>query len=143
MDAGIRDNLGTGLASRFISVYKKWINENTSGIVIVEIRSLEKVDAVIELDRKSWFSKATSPFGTISNNLTNLHDYNNDAFLAYLKDNVKVPIDIVRFEYTPDKKSAKASMSFRLTSKEKNDILLATKNTYNQTKLKVLKKILN
>lgn len=143
MDAGIRDNLGTGLACRFISVYKKWINENTSGIVIVEIRSLEKVDAIVELDRKSWFSKVTSPFGTISNNLTNLHDYNNDAFLAYLKDNVKVPIDIVRFEYTPDKKSAKASMSFRLTSKEKNDILLATQNTYNQTKLKVLKKILN
>lgn len=143
MDAGIRDNLGTGLACRFISVYKKWINENTSGIVIVEIRSLEKVDAILELDRKSWFSKVTSPFGTISNNLTNLHDYNNDAYLAYLKDNVKVPIEIVRFEYTPDKKSAKASMSFRLTSKEKNDILLATQNTYNQTKLKVLKKILN
>ena len=142
MDAGIRDNLGTGIASRFISVYKKWIEENTSGIVIVEIRSLEKMEIIETVDRKSWLSKVSSPFGTVSNNLTNLHDYNNDAFLSYLKADLKVPINVVRFEYTPDKKSAKASMSFRLTSKEKNNILEATQNTYNQTRLNMLKKMI-
>lgn len=142
MDAGIRDNLGTGLVSRFISVYKNWIEENTSGIVIVEIRSLEKLETIEAVDRKSWLSKVSSPFGTVSNNLTNLHDYNNDAFLSYLTEDLKVPVNVVRFEYTPDKKSAKASMSFRLTSKEKNNIFIATQNTYNQTRLKMLKKMI-
>lgn len=142
MDAGIRDNLGTGLSVRFISVFKNWIEKNTSGIVIVEIRSLEKLEKVEEVDRKSWLSKVSSPFGTVSNNLTNLHDYNNDAFLSLLQTDLQVPLDIIRFEYTPDKKSAKASMSFRLTSKEKHDIFSATHNIYNITRLKMLQKVL-
>jgi hypothetical protein len=142
MDAGIRDNLGTGISARFISVFKNWIEENTSGIVIVEIRSLEKMEVIEEVDRKSWVSKAVSPFGTLSNNLTNLHDYNNDAWISLLKTDLKVPIEIIRFEYNPDKKSAKASMSFRLTTKEKMNIIEATKNVTNQSNAKLLKNML-
>jgi hypothetical protein len=100
------------------------------------------MEVIEEVDRKSWVSKAVSPFGTLSNNLTNLHDYNNDAWISLLKTDLKVAIEIIRFEYNPDKKSAKASMSFRLTTKEKMNIIEATKNVTNQSNAKLLKNML-
>lgn len=142
MDAGIRENLGTGISVRFLQNFTNWINENTSGVIIVELRSLEKIEDFEALDHKSWFSKISNPFGTLSNNLTNLHDYNNDALLSNLNQELSVPVECIRFEYAPDKKSAKASMSFRLTQKEKRNIISSTDNVYNTTCLKNLIKLL-
>lgn len=131
MDAGIRDNFGTGILVRFINVFKTWIEENTSGVIILEIRAYEKFSETQEVDKKSWLSKVSSPFGTIGNNLANLHDYNNDAMLSILDQNMNVPLSLIRFEYIPEKKSTNASMSFRLTTKEKEDILSSTHNPEN------------
>ncbi|MDX1943608.1 MAG: patatin-like phospholipase family protein, partial [Saprospiraceae bacterium] len=42
MDAGLRDNYGILSATRFIQVFKDWILENTSGVILVQISSSEK-----------------------------------------------------------------------------------------------------
>ena len=41
MDAGFRDNYGVETASRFLLVFQQWIQDNTSGIVLVNIQSFE------------------------------------------------------------------------------------------------------
>lgn len=38
MDAGLRDNYGPETAVRFVQVFKDWIDHNTSGVVLVQIR---------------------------------------------------------------------------------------------------------
>jgi hypothetical protein len=38
MDAGLRDNFGQEVALRFTRVFKDWILENTSGVVLIQIR---------------------------------------------------------------------------------------------------------
>ncbi len=142
MDAGIRDNFGTGIVVRFVNVFKNWMEANTSGVVIVEIRASEKFGDTEELDKKSWLAKVSSPFGTIGNNLANLHDYNNDGLLSLLDQNMDVPLSLIRFEYVPERKSDKASMSFRLTTKEKEDILQSTHNLENIRSLNRLLQLL-
>jgi hypothetical protein len=84
----------------------------------------------------------SSPFGTIGNNLANLHDYNNDELLSLLDQNMNVPLSVVRFEYSPQIESGKTSLSFRLTSKEKEDILQSTHNPENTSALKCLLQLL-
>lgn len=142
MDAGIRDNYGTSIIVRFVNVFKKWIDANTSGVVIVEMRAYQKFAKTEEVDKKSWLAKVSSPFGTIGNNLANLHDYNNDELLSLLDQNMNVPLSVVRFEYSPHIESDKTSLSFRLTSKEKEDILQSTHNPENASALKCLLQLL-
>ena len=42
MDAGLRDNNGQESTLRFLNVFRDWINENTSGVLIIQIRSRQK-----------------------------------------------------------------------------------------------------
>ena len=42
MDAGIRDNFGMQTTLKFLYTYRKWLEMNTSGVVILQIRDLEK-----------------------------------------------------------------------------------------------------
>src|SRR5690606_33034052 len=42
MDAGLRDNNGQESTLRFLNVFKEWINEHTSGVLIIQIRSRQK-----------------------------------------------------------------------------------------------------
>ena len=42
MDAGLRDNYGQETSLRFLHVFKDWINENTSGVLIIQIRAMQK-----------------------------------------------------------------------------------------------------
>ena len=142
MDAGIRDNFGMGVTARFIHAFKNWIEENTSGVVIVQIRAYEKNSKIVAVDKKSWLAKVGSPFGTIGNNLSNLHDYNNDALLSLLDQNLLVPLTVIPFEYVPEKDAENTSMSFRLTTKEKKDILRATNSNANISSLNQLLDIL-
>ena len=44
LDAGFRDNQGIISATRFIHVFKDWITENTSGVILVQISSKDKFD---------------------------------------------------------------------------------------------------
>ena len=38
MDAGFRDNFGEATAIRFLNVFREWMQENTGGVVLLQIR---------------------------------------------------------------------------------------------------------
>src|SRR5204862_785253 len=38
MDAGFRDNYGQETSTRFLQIFRDWIEKNTSGVVVVQIR---------------------------------------------------------------------------------------------------------
>src|SRR5690606_3434806 len=42
MDAGVRDNYGALTTFKYMHTFKEWINENTSGVIIIQIRDKEK-----------------------------------------------------------------------------------------------------
>ena len=141
-DAGIRDNYGIENVVRFLNVYQDWIKNNTSGVVVVQIRDNLKDNVIEDFEYKTFISKLGSSFGSIYSNLTISQDYLHDYMLDGIDDILKAKIDIVRFEYTPADNEKKASMSLRLSEKEKIKVSQSAINAANMEKYQEVIKLL-
>jgi hypothetical protein len=123
MDAGFRDNYGITIAARFGQVFQDWIRENTSGVLIVQIRCWEKISPVEEADNKGIIESLLSPISAAAN-LTAMQDFEQDMALGLLNDVLgDDQLEVIRFTYRPMKKENEASLSLHLSKREKRDIL--------------------
>ena len=142
MDAGFRDNFGIKSATRFIHVFKDWINENTSGVILVQISSLEKYEAVDENENDGIIESILNPLD-IAGQIMTLQDYDHDNSLGLISDILNEEMfDVIRFIYSPGKDMERATMSFHLTGRERKDILDAFNLPQNQISLQRLKRII-
>lgn len=142
MDAGIRENSGLAISTRFYSVFKDWIDTSTSGVIFISIRVDNKLHQFDNKEKESLIGSFLSPLGSILNNFILLQDYNSDVSLAYLENSSKTDISVLNFNYDQTTKRKKASMSWHLTALEKQDIQDAFKQDNNQVMLKKLKVML-
>jgi len=85
MDAGITDNFGIADALRFLYAYKKWIAENTSGVVIVSIRDSEKEIEIESRKNQSFIEKLITPIQSVYENYANLQSVANDSNIEYAR----------------------------------------------------------
>ena len=85
MDAGFRDNYGIASATRFIHVFGDWIKENTSGVVLIQVTSLNKIDEISPDESKGLISSLLNPLG-IPGQILSLQDYEQDTNLGYIYD---------------------------------------------------------
>ena len=143
MDAGFRDNYGINSATRFIHVFKDWISENTSGVVLLQISSQVKVEEITAKDDQGAIESLLNPLGIVGQILT-LQDYEQDTNLGFIFDLLgRDKFDVIRYIYYPkDDKQERASISFHLTSKEKDDVLNSYFLDKNDEKLERLKEAL-
>jgi hypothetical protein len=143
MDAGLRDNFGQESALRFLEVYKDWIKENTSKVVLIQIRDRSLGDWEKPYDSPDLFSFLTKPFLLLQNNWFKLQDYYQYDQLSYVEHSIGTDFHRICFQYVPERKEAPASLSFHLTAREKMDIRHALSNLTNQRefqKLAVIRK---
>jgi hypothetical protein len=135
-DSGLRDNYGIKTTLKYLYKHKTWFEENTSGIVILQIRDgLKNTKSPSINNKRSILSELLSPFGSLYNNLFKIQDYNNDELLKYAQEWYKG--DMYLFNYQLDKSAEKnISLSWHLTSKEKKQI-------YNSIHLEENKKVEN
>ncbi len=132
MDAGLRDNYGPETAVRFIQVFKEWIEENTSGVVLLQIR-----DRVIggwdhpyeSTDITEMFTK---PLLIIQYNWYKMQDYNQNDLLSLTQESMGKKFHRITFQYVPKKEDAAAALNFRLTRREKQNIFEALDNDLNK-----------
>ena len=143
MDAGIRDNFGIQTAVQFASVFSDWINENTSGVVIVNIRAMEQDLQHHTEGTNGLIQKFTSPVENLYSNWIEIQDYQNDQSVEYLNQLLNGHVSLITFEYQPSEKSKRASLSLHLTAKEKEDIFFAAGNAYNKVAYDQLHSLLN
>ena len=142
MDAGFRDNYGIISATRFIHVFKDWIKENTSGVVLVQVIGRDKFEEDEAREDQGALEALLNPLG-IAGQILKLQDYEHDTNLGYVYDILgKDMFDIVRFLYKPSKDNEKASMTFHLTKREKHDILNAFYLPQNQESMRNLIRIM-
>jgi hypothetical protein len=142
VDAGFRDNYGILSATRFIQVFKDWIVENTSGVIILQISSSDKTDEISGNDSKGVIEGFFDPLGIAGKVLT-LQEFEHDNSIGFIFDLLgKDQFDIIRFFYRPTDKNIEASVSFHITEREKQDILNAINLEENQENLQNLKDIL-
>tara|TARA_Y100000385_G_scaffold204916_1_gene212262 strand:+ start:245 stop:2524 length:2280 start_codon:yes stop_codon:yes gene_type:complete len=121
MDAGVRDNFGLSTSLNYIDKFKHWINNNTSGIVVVQIRDREKNSATKNKNTGSLLSKLFTPLTNVYSNFLKIQDYKNDYLLDNLSDSFDGEIDYIEIALG-ELSSDEISMSWHLTSRDKKRI---------------------
>ncbi|MCC6385236.1 MAG: hypothetical protein LC117_01030 [Bacteroidia bacterium] len=138
MDAGIRDNYGIVNSVRFLYCFRDWIAENTSGVILLQIRDIYKRSPVDFSATNTFWSKLTSPLKNATGNFILMQDYQNDELLiqtqAWFKGNLK----FILFEMP--KTEEKVSLSLHLTNKEKNYVLDCAYNEANKKSYQEIRK---
>ena len=143
MDAGFRDNYGITSATRFIHVFNDWIKENTSGVVLVQVSSLDKIEEISSSNEGGILETMLNPLG-IASQIMNLQDYEQDTNLGFIYDVLgKDNFEIIRFIYHPGKNNERASLTFHLTQREKENILNSFYLPKNQESMKRLLEVMD
>ncbi|MDX2003485.1 MAG: hypothetical protein SFW35_13705 [Chitinophagales bacterium] len=123
MDAGSRDNYGIAATVRFVQVFKDWIKKNTSGVVIVQVRQYTEERELQDYETETLLTSFLTPITNLYGNLTAVQDYDHNYMVSALGDALdNTPLNVVLFQYRPEKREEETSLSFHLTSKEKSDI---------------------
>lgn len=152
MDAGISDNFGLSDAVRFMYAFREWIEENTSGVIFLSIRDSPKLADIQEKGSESIIDDVSQPISSVYNNFENFQDISNDNLVSYASSWFDGPIDRVDLEYQATSYaevlskmdsirqfSARASLSWRLTTREKQGIIDNINTLSNQTELEKLR----
>ena len=157
MDAGITDNFGISDAIRFLYVFREWISENTSGVVIVSIRDSEKDGPILPKENLSLFDRFTLPISSIYQNFEALQDITNDNKIEYARKWFDATIQRVDLQYIPEdyakenlsrsdslrmENVQRASLSWRLTGREKKSVITNIDTHANQKALLKLRSLL-
>lgn len=128
MDAGFRDNYGVETSVRFIHAFRDWIKENTSGVIMIQIRNFTRERTIPAYHRESILDRLVNPVANLYENWGNIQDYHHNFLIKYTDEWIDGKLDAIFFEYVPTRKEREISMSLHLTSREKLEI----KETLNQ-----------
>ncbi|WP_192085860.1 patatin-like phospholipase family protein [Algoriphagus sp. Y33] len=152
MDTGLSDNFGIQDALRFMYVFQSWINENTAGVVLITIRDSEKVTEIAPSFPPRIFEKIFTPLKNIYANWDNVQTIQNEVLFNYMAESMPFDLERIEFEYAPEKVQVgeltgsqetmqRASLNWRLTSREKKSILESVYTLKNQSSLRRLEEL--
>ncbi|GMQ30519.1 patatin-like phospholipase family protein [Algoriphagus confluentis] len=152
MDTGLSDNFGIQDALRFMYVFREWISQNTSGVILITIRDSEKTTEIPETELPRIFQKVFNPLKNIYANWDNVQTIQNEVLFNYMLESMPFGLERVEFEYAPGKSQAtqltgsqetmqRASLNWRLTAREKKSILMSINTQKNQAALQRLVEI--
>ena len=141
MDAGLRDNLGTKITTRYLLAFKEWIENNTSGVVLLQIRDTPKFEEP-KSGNLSLLKRLTNPIGSFYGNFFSDQDYDMDQLYAVLESAFDVPIEKVPLELRY-KEVDEIALSWHLTALEKREINDAINQPHNQEALRRLQELLD
>ena len=142
MDAGLRDNLGEETSLRFLNVFKDWLNENTRGVLVIQVRSRKKGSWDNTYESNDISDILTNPFTMMQTNWFRLQDYFQDDEASYLQDGFGVNIHRVSFMYLPKTREKGATLNFHLTASEKKEVQSSLRRQNNAEALDQVKNIL-
>lgn len=142
MDAGIRDNYGVKITMEIIYNISKWIEENTSGVIILKLRDTKEVLENTTYHQVSLINKLTLPFGNMYSNFPRTQDFDQDELLKMGSKSFTFPFDIISFNLR-ENVNDKISLSWHLSLQEKNRIKKAFYSKSNQKSYDRLKNLLN
>ena len=132
MDAGLRDNFGQETTLRFLVSFDDWIKENTSGVLIIQIR--DRIAGAWEAPYVSdnIGDHVTKPFLLLQHNWFKMMEYFQNDMLKYYSTRSGSPVYKIAFQYATDKEENKAALNFHLTKREEKDIVSSINSIANQ-----------
>ncbi|MEN9547862.1 MAG: hypothetical protein RIR12_453 [Bacteroidota bacterium] len=142
MDAGLRDNYGQETTLRFLTQFEDWVMENTSGVLILQIRDRAAGAWEHPYVSENLGDHLSKPFLLLQHNWFTMMEYAQNDMLHYFSTRSGTPIYKIAFQYHTDKEENKAALNFHLTKREQKDILQSIYAEGNQRGLKSLQQLL-
>ncbi len=140
MDAGLSDNFGTDLSSRYLYVFREWIRNNTSETIFLQIRDTRENDVSSNSDESSLANMITDPVFVIQNKWEALQSYAQDYLKDFSKSSAIGNLHFVTLQYVPKESKKVAALNFHLTQKEKEDLFQSIYNPENKAAIDTLVK---
>ena len=131
MDAGFRDNFGEQIAIRFVDVFKEWIQKNTRGVLIIQIRDRKTGGWEFPFESTNISEIITKPLLLIQYNWYKMQEYNQNDMLGLMESYMGKDFNKMTFQYEPQVANAGAALNFHLTRQEKLDIANALNSAMN------------
>jgi len=130
MDAGLRDNYGQETALRFLFVFRKWLMENTSKVVLIQIRDRRSGGWEHPFESDNISEIITKPMLLLQYNYYKMQEYSQNEIVS-LESFINDKFYKLSFQYAPRKEDITAALNFHLTKREKINIEEATGNENN------------
>lgn len=131
MDSGFRDNFGQETAARFLQVFKDWIQENTSAVIVVQIRDRKTGAWEYPYESGSIDDIFTKPAFLLQYNWYKIQEYQQNDIMSLTSELFGKNFHKISIQYYPKKDEARATLNFHLTQREKLDLVEALNNPYN------------
>src|SRR4029079_13211849 len=132
MDAGLRDNFGQESTLRFLATFENWIKENTSGVLVLQIRDRQGGGWALPYVSDDISDHATKPFLLLQHNWFKMMEFFQNDMLSYYTTHAGVPLYKVSISYAADKEQIKAALNFHLTRREEKDIMRSINSPQNE-----------
>jgi Patatin-like phospholipase len=136
MDAGLRDNFGQETTLRFIDNFKDWIKENTSGVLIIQMRDRPTDNWQQPFESNSITDVIVTPATMMQHNWFKMQNYYYEDEFAYFKNDTALKINKIILSYTAEKEEKTAALNFHLSTREKRDVIASFNNEANQKEVK-------
>jgi hypothetical protein len=132
MDAGLRDNFGQETTLRFLISFEDWIKENTSGVLVIQIRDRKAGGWEAPYVSDDISDHITKPFLLLQHNWFKMMEYSQNDMLNYYAARSGSPVYKIAFQYAEDKDENKAALNFHLTKMEELNIISSIHSLSNQ-----------
>jgi len=142
MDAGLRDNFGQETTLRFVESFKDWLKENTSAVVILQMRDRMMDNWQEPFETGSITDFIIKPGTMLQHNWQKLQDYSESDQYSYLDSDADFNLQRIVFMYVPQAEDRGAALNFHLTAREKRDVKESFNNAFNQASLNRIKELL-
>ena len=136
MDAGLRDNYGQETTLRFIDTFSEWIKENTSGVVIVQLRDRLNDNWQQPYETNSVADMIVTPATMLQHNWYKLQDYVQTDEYGFLRGANDSSIQRITLMYKPEITDKGAALNFHLTAREKRDVEQSFNSSINSNAIK-------
>ncbi|MBS1637868.1 MAG: patatin-like phospholipase family protein [Bacteroidetes bacterium] len=142
IDAGLRDNYGLETSLQFIKTFNDWIAENTSGVIIIQIRDKHKKAEIDDNPPQTLAQTLNRPMGSFYGNLFQVQDFNQNEQLQTMELWTKSNVEIIDFQLR-NEANDRISLSWHLTDKEKEKVMKSIDLPENQKAIRHLRELLN
>ncbi len=142
MDAGLRDNVGAETSLRFIDHFRTWISENTSNVILLQLRDRVNDEWLINDQPQTLTDVIVTPATMLQHNWFSLQNYYQSDQISYFNASRDTLLTRLSVVYQPAKPDNTAAINFHLSAREKRDVIESFKTQGNAATVKIIQALL-
>jgi len=122
MDAGLRDNFGAEVATRYLFVFRNWLRQHAGNIIYLQIRDTRESEASRPAPQNTLIDMLTDPLFVIQDKWLPIQSYYAGDIRDVTTGVFGGQLKYITLEYIPEQADRSAPLNFHLTKKERSDL---------------------